>query len=545
MRTLITLTNSFLLGLCSLSCNLSADVARSDSDPGGGGGAEAVAGAQNLAGQVTAQGGAEPTAGAQNLAGQVTAQGGAEPTAGAQNLAGQVTAQGGAEPTAGANSAGGVAPVAGASGEGGVEVSGGAGGAAGDSLDPLVGEDRSDEPPSTDPEISEQDFAAYVAAANQFGLELAQQASSTGQLDPEQNGVFSPASALFALGMTYAGARGDTATAMKNALHDELPEGVFHVAQNRMMRELASRNMEGVDSVTGDPKRIQVTPTNSLWADRTLTVQPDFLDLLSREYDSGMVRVDFVNQTEPARLAINSWVEERTQNRIVDLLQPGDVDRSTRLVLVNALYLYASWATVFDSEKTFSADFTTLSDGVVRVEMMYSPMTPSWPCKMTESFALAQIPYYQESLQLTVVLPAPGQFEAVRDEVSADWLADAMRDLTPTSLNLGMPKFVIETGQLKLTQALVNLGMEPIFSGDADFTGLSAEQPLFVSDVVQKAYIGTDEAGTEAAAATAVILAGGVIDPTTFVLDRPFLFFITDLTGLVLFSGQVVNPSAS
>jgi serpin B len=396
---------------------------------------------------------------------------------------------------------------------------------------------RSDVAPDTTPDISDTDFAAFIASANEFGLDLAQQVASTGALDKTKNGVFSPISALTALAMAYAGAEGDVAAAMKRALHDELAAEQYHVAQNRLMRELQGYNYSSLDEF-GEPVRVELAPANSLWADKTAGIKTLFLDTMSRQYDAGVHLVDFRNGTESARLAINDWVEDKTKDKIKELLSKGDVDSSTQFVLVNALYLFANWQNLFMKESTSEAPFTTLNGDLVSVSTMHQ--TEPMLYKTTESFDVVQLPYVTGKLHLTVVLPKAGQFETVRSAVSADWLDSANSGLTSENVALSLPKFQIETAQMRLIPALEALGF---FDAGSTLSGIG-DEPVAISEVIQKAFIGTDESGTEAAAATAVGLATGLPSQSVVVTcDRPFLFFIQAESGLVLFSGQVVDPT--
>ncbi len=580
MRLSRTLSSALILAATLVGCTDDVDVAKSDSDNGGSGnanaGSDGDAGSSMAAGGHDSQpeeGGAPASGGAESSGGRgsITSggtesaggtgspieTGGTESTGGSGNPieSGGTEFQletGGASATGGAEATGGGSPIttggaessggtAGSSGSGGSQDVAGAGGSAGTSTTTEIVDERSSVPADTTPDISDQDYAAFVDSANQFGFELGHAAEGTGAIDVQANAVFSPYSAFAALGLAYGGARGDTAAAMKAVLHDDLSEGLFHVAQNRLQRELQLRNRNDPDRPEGE-MRVVVAPANAVWAERTLSVQSEFLDLLSREYDTGMWRPDFIHEPEAARLAINGWVEERTQDRIKDLLSPNDVSPMTRVVLVNALYFFANWNNLFASEITTDGAFTTIEGSEVTAPMMRA--TYIMPYASTESYVTVQLPYYFGEVFLTLVLPAEGQFEAVRDATSAEWLTEATGGLSSVNVSLSLPKFTIETDQIKLLSALEELGMGAAFEGDADFTGLAADRPLFISDVIQKAFIGTDESGTEAAAATAVMMAGGMpAEPVPVAFDRPFLFFIQDKTGLVLFSGQVVDPT--
>jgi serpin B len=402
---------------------------------------------------------------------------------------------------------------------------------------------RSSVPAVTNPDITDEEYATFIADANDFGLALYQQMNGDLGL-AAQNDVFSPASAQLALAMTYGAAAGETAAAMKTTLRDTVGSNKYHAACNRLQRDLASRNASGTNS-RGFSWRIELSPANSLWTDRTVAVKTPYLDLLSQQYDTGLWRTDFMNQPEPSRLAINAWVMDHTHDRIENLLQQGDVDNTTRFVLVNALYFYGSWLAPFDSSGTQPAVFHTLAGTDVNTSTMHSGMKPA-NYKSTDNFEVLQLAYGNGDLWMTLVLPASGQFEATRSQVSGQWLADATAGLTSVDVQLSIPKFKITTPQRKLNESLTAMGMGIALSQDtADFTGMTDEKPLYIYDVVQKAFISIDEHGTEASAATFVMGGAGSEPPTPIpvTLDRPFLFFVQDKTGPVLFAGQVVDPT--
>ena len=397
---------------------------------------------------------------------------------------------------------------------------------------------RSNTPADSNPGISDTDYANFIADSNRFGLELYQRINSDLSLT-DRNGVFSPASVELALAMTYVGAEGDTAAAMKSTLHDNLGSGVYHVACNRLQRDLLSRNYTH-DFGGGNVHRIELAPANSLWTDLTFTVKNAYLDLLSQEYDTGVYRVNFVDWPEPSRLAINGWVMDHTHDKIQELLMPGDVNSVTRAVLVNALYFFGNWSTLFSKSATQPGTFHTLGGTDVTANLMHGA-TQSLKYKTDANLTVLQLPYVNGDLWMTVVLPSSGQFEAERAQISEAWLSQMTTGISDTDVQVTIPKFGITTDQIRLKDSLAALGMSPAFS--KGFTGISNET-LFIGDVIQKAFIGVDEEGTEAAAATAVTFAGAVPQPPVPVtIDRPFLFFIQDKTGIVLFAGQVVDPT--
>lgn len=400
---------------------------------------------------------------------------------------------------------------------------------------------RSDVPAVTNPDVTDAEYATFIADSNDFGLALYQRMNSDLGLTA-QNGVFSPTSAQLALAMTYGAAAGDTAAAMQSTLKDTLGSGKYHAACNRLQRDLAARNYDYTDP-QGYEWRIELSPANSLWTDRTMAIKTPYLDLLSAQYDTGLWRADFMNQPEPSRLEINQWVMDRTNDRIEELLQQGDVDISTRFVIVNALYFYGSWSNVFDKTTTQPAVFHTLAGADANPSTMQGE-ADGLQYKLSGSTQVLQLPYVNNELWMTLVLPATGEFEATRSQISGQWLADTTSGLASTSVQLSIPKFKITTPQRRLRDSLTALGMGIAFTDAADFTAM-ADETLSIFDVVQKAFIGVDEDGTEAATATAVIGRFHAVPPTPVVMtfDRPFFFFVQDKTGLVLFAGQVVDPT--
>lgn len=477
------------------------------------------------------------------------------PAAGSSGKAGSAAAgTGGSSARAGAPAAG--APAAGAPAAGTPAAEGGKGGrpsqagagapapaaGAGGSA-PITSEpdiQRSTIPANDAPAIPDADYQTFISHINKFGLELGQQVS--GGEYKTTNLIYSPLSATVALGMTYAGAKGQTASEMKTVLGDSFASGVFHTAANKLVRELASR-ATSTSAPNGDTLKLELNLADSIFVDRTVTLQAPFLDVLSREYDSGVRRLDFIHEFEAARMTINDWVEEQTKDKIQDLLPMGSITDRTRLVLVNALYFYGSWAQPFPHDATQDAPFKTLAGSSVQVPTMH--IETRFTYAKADKFEVAELPYLS-GMRMTIVLPADGQFEALRAQVSEAWLAQESSKLAPALLNVSLPKFKMTVGSFSLTPGLKALGMQQAFTDGADFSGIATGIPLSISDVVQKAFIAVDEKGTEAAAATGVIVGTTslpVDPPIPFHVDRPFLFFIRDQNGAVLFSGHVVDPS--
>jgi serpin B len=391
------------------------------------------------------------------------------------------------------------------------------------------------------PKVDDAAYQKLIGQLNKFGLDLGRKQAELNKLTTS-NIVYSPLSASIALSMTYAGAETTTADAFNTVLGGGIDAEVYHTGINRMLRQLASR-VRSDQVAPCDVRKIELNIADRVYVDKALSLQPRFLNQLSRHYDIGVHIEDFRNAFEPARLGINDWVAAETRDRIRDLLQPGDLDGWTRLVLVNALYFYGSWASPFVKEATGDKDFHTLAGNTVKAPTMHS--IGSLRYSQGDGFAAVELPYVGQELHMFLVLPNEGQFETVRDAASADWLKAAIDSVEARNVSLALPKFEM-TVRFKLAQSLAALGLATAFSSmEADFKGITEDEPLWINDVIQKAFIKVDEKGTEAAAATAVSVASGSAAPSEVVpfnIDRPFLFFVRDLDGAVLFSGQVVDP---
>ena len=355
------------------------------------------------------------------------------------------------------------------------------------------------------------------------------------------NLIFSPASISIALAMTYAGAAGATATEMASTLHFTLPPAQLHLAFDALDLALASRG-QGFPGADGGP--MQVNIVNALWAEKTYTFSPDFLDTLAANY--GVNLLDFLNAPDPSRLAINAWVAEQTNNKIQDLLPQGSVVASTKLVLTDAVYFNAAWGSPFDANNTGDGSFTLLDGSSVTAKFMRSVFY-GLPATQGTNFVAASLPYADDNLSLVVVVPDAGQFSQVESSLDANTLGTLVAGLTNQAVSVALPRYKVETGT-SLKDLLMALGMTSAFlPGIADFSGMDSTQNLFIGDVIHKAFINVAERGTEAAAATAVTMNTAIALPTpqlVLTADRPFLYFLRDQpTGAILFMGRVLDPS--
>ncbi len=389
----------------------------------------------------------------------------------------------------------------------------------------------------TSPDVAETELAGLVAGNSMFALDLYQVLREEGG-----NLFYSPYSISLALAMTYAGARGETERQMADTLHFTLPQDRLHPAFNALDLELAGRG-EGAEGKDGQGFRLNIV--NAIWGQRGYKFLREFLDVLAENYGAGLRLLDFVKAPEESRITINDWVSDQTEGRIEDLIPQGEIDALTRLVLANAIYFNAAWLNPFEEERTQDGPFFLLDGGQVTVPMMHQ--TERFPYAEGEGYQAVEIPYDGSELSMVVLLPRPGEFEAFEGSLNAARVDAVLKELAHKQVALTLPKFEFESG-FRLVEALAAMGMPVAFPDDADFSGMTGNLDLLISAVIHKAFVSVDEAGTEAAAATAVVMemkAARPTEPVEMTVDRPFVFLIRDIqSGAILFVGRVVNPSA-
>jgi len=390
-----------------------------------------------------------------------------------------------------------------------------------------------------DPELDK----VVVQGNNEFALAL-----FAGLRENQGNLFFSPYSISTALAMTYAGARGQTETQMAKVLHfptlagEKVPpepvmqEGQFHSAFGVVVKDLNQRAKKG---------NYELAVANALWGQKGYKLLNDFLRLIETEYGGRLTEVDFVTATESARKTINAWVEEKTKDKIKELLKPGVLDTMTRLVLTNAIYFKGDWARQFKKDRTKQSPFTLASGEKVDAPMMNQ--TGEFRYMKAEDFQALELPYVDNELSMIILLPketdALPKFEKTLNlEDFSQWLDRLHR----REVIVSVPKFKM-TSQFSLASVLTSMGMADAFSATAaDFSGITGGRDLFISAVIHKAYVDVNEEGTEAAAATGVTMRLTSVGPTqtpVFRADHPFLFLIRDNhSGSILFIGRLMNP---
>jgi serpin B len=376
------------------------------------------------------------------------------------------------------------------------------------------------------------DRTSVVEGNNAFAFAL------YGQLrNRNGNLFFSPESISTALAMAYAGARGNTASEMAKTLHFTVPQPQLNPAMGALLSDLNAVH-DGY----------QLTVANALWAQQGYNFLDTFLQLLKTDYGAGLNQVDFKGATEAARVTINRWVEQKTQDKIMDLLQPGTLAPSTRLVLTNAIYFKGDWQTQFDKAQTKNEDFHVSPAQTKKAPLMHREAAFNYFNGGT--FQALEIPYKSNELSMIVLLPNdPGGLPALEESMSATNMQQWLHQLAPVSkVIVTMPKFKT-TQQFELGGTLAAMGMPQAFTANANFSGMTGNRDFFISAVIHKAYVDVNEEGTEAAAATAVTMRAMAIrvpNPPTpvFRADHPFVFLIRDSrSNSILFMGRMADPA--
>ncbi|NVO66916.1 serpin family protein [Methanofollis tationis] len=384
------------------------------------------------------------------------------------------------------------------------------------------------------PEAGENDSVA--AGNNRFAFDLYQQLRN----DPaytEENLFFSPYSISSALAITCEGARNRTADEIRT---------VFHLPADADARR---EGFMAIDArINSADAGYTLRTANALWAEETYSFLPDYIETAGRYYGANVTNLDFTTQPEASRATINRWVEDKTNDLIKNLLPEGSISPMTRLVITNAIYFKGTWVKQFEKNNTVEAPFWKGPGESVRVPMMQRTDEEAiYGYAETDDLQVLEMPYAHESgtgLSMLVILPQ--DLQAAEASLDAQKIADLRQSLTEQRVNVFFPKFSLGT-TYPLAGTLAAMGMPTAFTDAADLSGMDGTQNLFVSSVVHKAFVDVNEEGTEAAAATGVIInmktsLGGDETPV-FRADHPFIFCIVENdTGAILFMGRVMDP---
>lgn len=387
----------------------------------------------------------------------------------------------------------------------------------------------------TPPAPSSEESRAAAAAINAFGIDL------YGRLrDRRGNFALSPASIEIALAMTYAGARGDTAAEMARTLHLEGDADRAHTALAAQLRDW-----------NAERSTYQLATANRIFAQQGVAWEQAFMALTRDRYAAPAEGVDFANDGEAARAHINRWTASQTNDRIQDLLPRGSITDLTRMVLVNAIYFKGRWLVQFDPAATSPGPFYVDGRAAAQVPLMRN--TTNYAIARDADVQVLELPYAGEELSMLVVLPnARNGLAAVERSLSVAKIDAWVSALSGERVEVALPKLTIAGGDsLELKDPLKALGMQLAFDDRrADFTGIGRfrDDTLYISNVFHKAFVEVNEEGTEAAAASAVVMqvrGAGPAEARRFVADHPFLFLIRDRrSGAILFLGRVVDPRA-
>ncbi|XP_071767969.2 leukocyte elastase inhibitor [Centroberyx gerrardi] len=389
----------------------------------------------------------------------------------------------------------------------------------------------------TDQEDHTSAAMATLSSSNTvFALELFRTLS---QANPGGNIFISPLSISSALAMVYLGAKGDTATQMAKALSFSLDKDV-HTAFQTLSADVNSPSASYILKLA-----------NRLYGENTFNFLPDFLKATQKFYHADLKAVNFMGAPEECRVDINTWVEQQTENKIKDLLKPGTVSTMTRMALVNAIYFKGNWMNRFDEANTKEMPFKLNQNETKPVQMMYQMKKLPFNYVPDYSLQILELPYMEEELSMFVLLPeesADGSDPLLKlekeltQEKLDEWTNRDNMDIHSEIL-VHLPKFKLEE-QYELNEPLGKLGMTDVFCGaKADLSGMNGEGGLFLSTVAHKAFVEVNEEGTEAAAATAGLIAFCMLSEEHFTADHPFLFFIRhNKTKSILFLGRFSSP---
>ena len=350
----------------------------------------------------------------------------------------------------------------------------------------------------------------------------------------DANTIFSPYSIFTAMAICYDGSGGST---------QEQLSDVFYYPLDKQVLEQSSQDM--IATINSGNDQYALNTANALWVQENYTLKSQYVYNAQTYYDGKVESMDFVGETDKSRLIINNWIENKTNNKIVNLLTEGTITPGTKLVITNAVYFNGTWMTEFEEAATRNKPFT-LSNGQVKdVDTMY--IDGRFNYTEDESASMLELPYKGDDITMYVVLPAENNIREFESSFTLDEYNMLKGNMNKDNvLEIWMPKYTYET-KARLNEPLQDMGAVDAFhSGIADFSGIS-DTGLSISDVFHQAYIGVNEKGTEATAATGVVmLTSGIVSDIQLHFDRPFLFFIEDRrNGCILFMGKVEDPSAS
>ena len=370
-----------------------------------------------------------------------------------------------------------------------------------------------------------------VEANNNFALDLYARFKES-----DGNVFFSPYSITTALGMALEGARGETAEEIRDTLHLTMSD-----EERRSAVEALHQQLNPEDAA------YTLNAANAMWVQQDYQLLQEYVDLVTQVYSSEAHNVDFVGATENTRHRINEWVEDRTNDKIKELLKQGSINDATRLVLTNAIYFKGIWEKQFEEELTHDEPFWLDDGSSIDVPLMRNTEL-SYGYAATLNLQALEMAYEGGDLSMLVLLPK-SDLASLEESLDTEMLSDLRDQMANRRVNVYIPKFTF-TSNYGLRTTLQSMGMPLAFSSEADFSGINGKQDLKIDDVIHQAFVEVNEEGTEAAAATAVVMRAEMMSATPppvpeFHADHPFLFLIQERqSGNILFMGRVENPQA-
>lgn len=346
-----------------------------------------------------------------------------------------------------------------------------------------------------------------------------------------ENIFFSPYSIFTAMAICYDGAEGSTKEQISN---------VFYYPLSKPVLEGSTKEM--IDTINSDNDAYDLETANALWVLEEYPLNEQYVFNAENYYDGMITPLDFGGQPEESRLIINSWVEKKTNDKIKDLLAERSIDGNTRLIITNAVYFNGKWLQEFEEASTRKKVFY-LSDGQEKkVDTMYAIETYNYG--KDKNAQILELPYKGDDISMYIILPSKNNIEEFENDLTLGYYNELKDNLNSDEVKILLPKFTFEA-RAELNEPLQDMGIVDAFdSGMADFSGISASDGLSISEVIHQAYIGVNEKGTEAAAATGIVMEDSLpYYKYEFTADHPFMFFIEDKrTGCILFMGKVENP---
>jgi serpin B len=388
----------------------------------------------------------------------------------------------------------------------------------------------------TTPDLSDAQYASYIAGHNAFGLEL-----FTEVCGGDSNCVLSPTSAYVTLSMLYAGTTLTTAEQTAQALRSELSAEVHHAGSNRFMMELEGRNHGTVGSEP-EGQGVVLHLADSLWVDNNLQIAPDYLATLSSQYDTGIYQRDFQQDPSGTAQAINAWASESTQGLITDIVD-DPLPQDERLVAANALYFEGTWAGGPLEQSQQPVIFTCVDGHQVSAPFLKGRASSY---ASTDAGQMLQVPYDGGDLSLMLFLPTDGTWEQARQALLTGQLPITQEQFQPADVYYSFPVAELAPPTFDLVGTLRDMGMTALFQPGA-LDGMAKEEGLTLTRVRQKAFLRMDAKGTVAAAVTAAegeIIIGSPTQPVYLNFNRSFFFAVEDASGALLFIGQVTDPTA-